>query len=440
MASLPSDPRPVLGRVDRAGRLVAADPKLERLQLEAGSRMGAPLALPQLAAIARTVQRLRVPVSRRAVAAGRDQDIDMWVRASLAGEEVELVIEQWNARASTGPRLAAAPESEAVLPGEPSRWSVDQELRLTRISAALAETAGIDATGASGEPLTRLFRLEENEDGVMPLLAALAARSGFSGQRVKTREGESLLILDGEPVTGANGEFAGFDGTAKPPEAQEPQNAAPIVDAQLEHVLRSPLDRIIDSAARIAERTDGPLRSEYAVYAADISAAAHHLLSIVRSIGQDPATATGRAAIDLVELTNEAVGLVESAAAERDIAIAIEPTGSCAARGEPRGVIQILVNLIGNAVRHSPDRSAVAISFEKGDGCAVVHVSDNGPGIAANDQERIFERFEQASTDGQGTGLGLAIARRLARAMEGDIQLKSEPGKGSIFSLVLPAA
>jgi signal transduction histidine kinase len=247
-----------------------------------------------------------------------------------------------------------------------------------------------------------------------------------------------VLILAGEPVIGANGSFAGFEGSAKPPETSPPQNAAAIVDVQLEQVLRSPLDRIIDSAARIAERTDGPLRSEYAVYAADISAAAHHLLSIVRSIGQEPST--GRAAIDLVELTNEAVGLIESAAAERDIAIAIEPTNSCAARGEPRGVIQILVNLIGNAVRHSPDQSAVAISFEKAGGSAVVHVSDNGPGIAADDQERIFERFEQASHDGQGTGLGLAIARRLARAMEGDIQLRSELGKGSIFSIVLPAA
>jgi signal transduction histidine kinase len=102
-------------------------------------------------------------------------------------------------------------------------------------------------------------------------------------------------------------------------------------------------------------------------------------------------------------------------------------------------VIQILVNLIGNAVRHSPNESAVAISFARANGSAVVHVSDNGPGIAAEDQERIFERFEQANNDGQGTGLGLAIARRLARAMDGDIQLKSEPDKGSIFSLVLPA-
>ena len=437
MASLPSDPKPVVGRIDRAGRLVAADPKLERLQVEAGSRLGAPLALPQLAAIARTAQRLRVPVSRRAVAAGRDQDVDMWVRAVPEGDEVALVIEQWNARPSSGPRLAAAAADESVLPGEVQRWSVDKELRLTKITASLAETVGTDAAEAAGQPLTKLFRLED-ENGTMPLLTALVSHTAFSGQRVRTRKGDAILVLDGEPVTGANGEFAGFEGSAKPPQTPSSPPSDAVAGTHLAQVLRSPLDRIIDSAARIAERTDGPLRSEYAVYAADISAAAHHLLSIVRSMGQEPVS--GHATIDLSELTNEAVGFVESAAAERDIAIAIEPADSCAARGEARGVIQILVNLIGNAVRHSPDQSAVAISFEKANGSAMVHVADNGPGIAANDQERIFERFEQASHDGQGTGLGLAIARRLARAMEGDIRLKSEPGKGSIFSIVLPAA
>jgi len=437
MVSLPSDPMSVLGRVDGAGRLVAADPKLERLQAEAGSRLGAPLALPQLAAIARTAHRLGVPVSRRAVAAGRNQDIDMWVRATPDGDEVELVIEQWNPRPSSLQRLSATEEMEAVLPGESRRWAVDEELRLTRISASLAEAAGIDPSEAAGHPLTKLFRLEESEDGGMPLLAALSARSAFCGQRARPRNAESTLILDGEPVTGPNGDFAGFEGSANAPEAVLPKPSGAIVDAQLEQVLRSPLDRIIDNATRIAERTDGPLRSEYAVYAADISAAAHHLLSIVHSMGHEQDS--GQAVIDLVELTNEAVGLIESAATERDIAIAIEPTQSCIARGEPRGVIQILVNLIGNAVRHSPNDSAVAISFAKANGSAVVHVSDNGPGIAADDQERIFERFEQANNNGQGTGLGLAIARRLARAMDGDIQLKSEPGHGSTFSLVLPA-
>ena len=74
MASAPSEPRTIYGRVDRDGRLVAADPELAALQSEAGSSLGSEIALPQIAAIARLARKLGVPVSRPAVAAGADQD------------------------------------------------------------------------------------------------------------------------------------------------------------------------------------------------------------------------------------------------------------------------------------------------------------------------------------------------------------------------------
>ena len=96
MASAPSDPTPILGRVDRDGRLVAADAQLAALQAEAGSRVGAELALPQVAAIARLARRLGVPVSRPATAAGSDYDVELWVRATPEGEEVSLSIERWS--------------------------------------------------------------------------------------------------------------------------------------------------------------------------------------------------------------------------------------------------------------------------------------------------------------------------------------------------------
>ena len=67
-------------------------------------------------------------------------------------------------------------------------------------------------------------------------------------------------------------------------------------------------------------------------------------------------------------------------------------------------------------------------------------VSDEGPGIAPADQQRIFERFERANADEGGTGLGLAISRRLARSMGGDISLESAPNLGARFTLTLPSA
>jgi signal transduction histidine kinase len=102
--------------------------------------------------------------------------------------------------------------------------------------------------------------------------------------------------------------------------------------------------------------------------------------------------------------------------------------------------MQILVNLMVNAIRYSPDDGAIRLSFASTEGAVAVTVSDQGPGIAAGDEQRIFERFERAHPNEGGTGLGLAISRRLARSMGGDVSLDSAPGEGARFTLTLPAA
>jgi signal transduction histidine kinase len=103
-------------------------------------------------------------------------------------------------------------------------------------------------------------------------------------------------------------------------------------------------------------------------------------------------------------------------------------------------VIQILVNLIVNAIRYSPENGTVRLSFAKTPGTASVTIADEGPGIGAGDEQRIFERFERAHGKEGGTGLGLAISRRLARSMGGDVTLDSAPGDGARFTLTLPSA
>ena len=437
MASLPSDPAPILGRVDAQGRLIAADRELERLQVEAGSRLGATVAIPQLAEVARIAARLRIPVSRRVLAAGKDQDIDMWVRAVPEAEEVALTIDRWSARPATGPRLAAigAVEHERLEP-EPLSWSVDEHLRIASIAPALAELA-IDGAMAEGEALTKTFRLEESDDGAMPLLDALASRSNFSGQPVSLRGSGAKLILDGQTIIGPSGEFAGFDGTARLVGAEGA--AHPVLDSAIQTALRSPLDSIVRSAEQMIGQSETPVRQEYADYATDIATAARHLLSVIRSLAEH-AESSAANQVDLSVLTAEAVGLVDTAARERSIVIGVEPVDMLLARGDPRSVIQVLVNLIGNAVRHSLPGTAITISFRNSGGSARVHVADEGPGIAPEQQAKIFEPYETSAPAGEGIGLGLAIARRLARSMGGDIELESAPGQGSRFTLVLPAA
>jgi two-component sensor histidine kinase len=439
LASRPSDPKPIFGKVDSNGRLIAADPELDRLQAEAGSRIGATLALPQLAAVARMASRLHIPVSRRILAAGKEQDVDMWVRAVPEGNEVALTIERWIARSAPGPRLGTidSVEHERLEP-EPLSWSVDEHLRILTIAGRLAEIAAADASNFEGQPLTKIFRLEESEEGGMPLIDALASRSGFSGQRVGLRSNETKLVLDGDAVIGPAGDFAGFEGSATLVDAGASESR-PVLDSAIQTALRSPLDSIVRSAEEMIGQSEAPVRQEYAAYATDIATAAKHLLSVIRSLAEH-ADNSGANQVDLAALTSEAVGLVETAARERSIIIGVEPADMLLARGEPRSVIQVLVNLIGNAVRHSPPQTAVTVSFENSGGSARVHVADEGPGIAPEHQNRIFEPYETAAPEGEGSGLGLAISRRLARSMGGDIELESAPGDGSRFTLVLPAA
>ena len=417
---------------------------LGRLQNEAGAEVGQRLMLPQLAAVARLVRKLGIAVARPAMVAGRNYDVELWVRGEPDGDDVLLTIESWRRRPPQGPRLEQAVRGEDMLPAPRGEWATDPELRVTELSSDLAELLGVGAGEASGQPLTRLLRLVEGEEGEMPLLLAVAARSPFTGQLAAARSGQGTrLLLEGTPVTAADGSFAGYRGRAAPEDRQMPAaaneagNAALGIDPALDHALRSPIDRIIRAAEGIAGRSEGPLRSDYAAYAGDIAAAARHLLSVIRSMVDQPPESGAR--LDLVALVGEAIGLVEAQAEEKSILIARIGADRLEANGDPRAVIQILVNLLGNAVRHSPPGSRVTVTLAAGTDFASATVADEGPGIAQGDQERIFERFEQAEQGG-GAGLGLAIARRLARSMGGDITLVSASGEGARFTLSVPLA
>ena len=452
MASRSTESVPISGCVDHDGRLVSADPALERLQVEAGSQLGRALALPQLAALARAAASLGVPLARTVIAADRHHDLELYVRAEPlfgdgaveGGGEVRLTIERWVARPMAPPRLALVEtvddDERRAAERTNFEFDVDACLNLIDVSPALADLLGIDPSAALGRPLTSLFRLIEEVDGSMPLLGAVATRAAVDGQRAAPRLGGGAeMVIDADPWFDDQGRFAGFHATVRRDGdgAVGAEQSELVFEESLDEALRSPLARIISAADHIVERGDGPLRSDYANYASDIAAAGRHLLSVIRSMGQGNNSAAQR--IDLEQLANEAVALVKPLADQRHIAIAIAAAAPCLADGEARAVVQILVNVLGNAVRHSPDGATIQVLFEQGPGECRVTIADQGAGIAPADQQRIFERYERVGTAPDGSGLGLAISRRLARAMGGDVRLQSAPGEGARFTLILPA-
>lgn len=437
----------VHARLDAAGALMEADARLQALNARAGGMIGAPLAVPQLATLARLAQRLRVLVSRSVVAADGDADLDMWVRAEpLADGGVRLSVSGWRPRGAW--RADADPvERDVDLVGASGgwRWETDAALHLTHI----AERPGIDTQSLLGQPLTQLFKLGEDETGAVPILTALAMRSRFDDQPAALRATGARVQLSAVPRLDATGAFAGLVGSAIGIETDEAatEDHALAFAARLDRALRGPLGRIIAHADSINAQAEGPLRQDYVDYAADIATAGRHLLGLVDDLVdlqaiERPDFTIPAEPLDLADIARRAAGLLAVRAATGEVRI--DRPGAdetLPATGEFRRVLQILVNLIGNAVRYSPKGGMVWIRAEREGDRAVVVVADQGKGIALEDQARIFEKFERVDpSEPGGSGLGLYIARRLARAMGGDITVDSAPGQGARFALTLPVS
>lgn len=434
------------GRVDAGGRLVSADPRLAALHARAGGEPGGVLAVPQLRGLARLARRLAIPIARPAIAADGEQDVELWVRARLDGEEVELAIAGWRPIPVHAPEHDDARTQDFLRAEGDFIWECDAGLRLTQLSPRGAALLG-GISNPVGEPLGRLFRLVEDEVGELPLLIALSEREPFADQQAVARGSGRAFVLAGLPLRAPDGGFTGFRGAAVAAESAAVDNSddAGAFARRLDRALRDPLDRIIAHAESIRGEIEGPVSPDYASYAGDIASAGRHLLGLVGDLVdleaiERPDFRPPVEPFDLADAARRAAGLLAVRAADKRISIERPPEGeNLPALGDFGRVLQILVNLIGNAVRFSDEGTSVRVSARCVDGKAQVRVADEGPGIARKDQERVFEKFERLGAQQPGSGLGLYIARRLARAMGGDVTLDSKRGKGARFTLSLPA-
>lgn len=443
----------VRGHVDGSGRLVAADPRLAALQHAAGGSAGGALAVPPLASIARLAKSLGIPVSRGVVAGGAEHDVDLWVRAQPEGDGVRLAITGWQERAIAQPLDTPDRDIGFATLEQDGEWACDAALRFTRFD---------EWHGWIGERVITRARLIEDGEGELPLIDALAGRTPFTGQTIEARDaGGERLMLHGHPVTGPDGGFAGFAGgyrdlsgrasiKAKHCAAGEPQAMPspldePAMAERLDTALRRPLHRIIANADAIAARDQGPVREDYVAYAGNISAASRHLLGLVDDLGdmqevERPEFSVVPESIDLCDIARRAANLLSVRAADRGVRL--DPPAAdetMPALGDFRRSLQILVNLVGNAVRYSPPGASVWLRTEEEGDLAAIIVADQGPGIPLDDQARIFEKFARLDpSEAGGSGLGLYISQRLARAMGGDITVDSAPGQGARFVLTLP--
>ena len=218
--------------------------------------------------------------------------------------------------------------------------------------------------------------------------------------------------------------------------------------ANVSHELRTPLNAIIGFSEVLQERLFGELNDKQAEYTDDILSSGRHLLSLINDILDLSKIEAGRMELELTQFhlpdaIENALLLVRERASRYGIKLErIIDEGLGDFTGDERKVKQILVNILSNAVKFTPEGGRIKVEARLGERAAIISVIDTGVGIAKEDQEAIFEEFRQASGNyahkREGTGLGLTLTKRFVEMHGGKIWVESELGKGSTFTFTLP--
>jgi PAS domain S-box-containing protein len=389
------------------------------------------------------------------------------VRISSLSDQLRRVnkaADDETARLSNSLRLLLQSAGEGI-------YGIDSEGRCTFMNAAAAKALGVDPTEAIGQITHPIFH-HTRSDGTTyraeegPIYSVLR---GGGSCRVETEmmsrldgtafaaEYAAFPIVEGDIVTGAVITFNDItdrkrieaDLTAAHLQAMEGSRLKSEFLANMSHEIRTPMNGIIGMTGLLLTT---PLDAEQHEYAETISQSAETLLTVINDILDFSKIEAGKIDIesidcDLRHVVEDAVKLVAHRAEEKglELTVAVDLQPSSMVRGDPVRIRQVLVNILGNAVKFTDTGEVtlrVHVVRQRADSLVVrFEVTDTGIGIDPKHLGRLFESFSQADASTTrrfgGTGLGLAICKQLVELMGGEIGVNSIVGKGSTFFFVL---
>lgn len=358
------------------------------------------------------------------------------VRSIGLRDEVEREYHYFSVDAST-------PLSEAVRTAQPVFFASRAEM--TTHYPDLIDSGNVDALAWAAMPLVVEgtviggialgFRNEHpfsNEDREFAM--ALARQSAQALERARLHDAEQSIRAEAEEARRR---------------AEEANRAKSQFLATMSHELRTPLNAIAGYVQLLELGIHGPVPQEQLDILARVRRSQRILLSLIDDILSFARLESGK-----VEYRYETIAVAESLRAAHDLLapqlaerglnfelLCTDPATQVWADREK--FVQIVVNLLSNAVKFTDKGGSVTVTCSTSGNSLLINITDTGSGIPADKLEVIFEPFVQAESGLtrriEGSGLGLAISRDLARAMQGDLTVKSEVGKGSTFTLWLPA-
>lgn len=418
----------------------------------------------------------------------RADEIGVLARAfeSMAARLRELVagMEQRMAELQTMGQALQKSEEEfrrIVATANEGIWVLGADTRTTFVNPVMSEMLGCSSDAMIGRPMSDFLPEEDHADHSERMAARSRGASEHYERRFRRGDGQLLWAhVSAAPILDDAGRYAGSfamvtDITARKQaedelkryrdslEEEVEQRTADLVLARnaaeaankaksvflagMSHELRTPLNAILGFSSLMHE--DPQLPESMRQYLDIITRSGEHLLSIINDVLEMAKIESGRvqlenAPFDLGAMVRDVSEMMEVRAREKGLRLIVDQASEFPRYivGDEARLRQVLINLVGNAVKFTAQGGVTVRLGTKENHCShlIIEVEDSGPGIAYEDQRRIFEPFVQLGEqrDSKGTGLGLTITRQFVHMMGGEISLESVVGRGTLFRIDLP--
>jgi PAS domain S-box-containing protein len=360
------------------------------------------------------------------------------------------------AAAHVDPALQPVVERLLEFPPTPGSQGLVARVMQSAQPEMMVDATGLDplATAGGREELARLIvQLAPRSYMCLPMVisgstvGSILLVMSSSGRHYRERDQETGLELARRAAAAVDNARHHTAEQAARREAEAASLAKSRFLATMSHELRTPLTGIIGYTELLDEEVTGPLTPRQKQQLSRIKTSAWHLVTIIDQILLFARAEAGReevrlSAVDLVSLVHESVAIVEPQARAKGLTLeAYADQPHLVIETDQGKVRQILLNLVGNAVKFT-DEGSVRVHVASGAAAAEIRVQDTGPGVAQDQRERIFDAFTQVDSSNTrakgGTGLGLTVSRRLAELLGGALAVESAAGSGSTFVLRLP--